>query len=222
LGSKEEVMAIDISKLTKADIGRKATYHREHCAVEHGVLTSWNKEFVFVQFKGPQGEACCPEDVSFSFLTLEEAFPQSEEARSFDESVAAIRAAGGEAWDEVPSVADAISEIRGVPQSVDECVEQLVAAIDRIEDSFKRREAIYDVLHRLEFERRFELLNAKQRAHMLDTSLTNEQLKALEAAKSKSAKAFDNLVSEYARSLYFRRAAWVSYLNGEGDPPIVG
>lgn len=56
---------INPSTLTEADIGRNVTYHREHCDVEHGKLSSWNERFVFVRFKGPTGEACEPEDVSF-------------------------------------------------------------------------------------------------------------------------------------------------------------
>lgn len=56
---------IDIEKLTEADIGRNVTYHREFCDREFGKLSSWNDRFVFVRFKGPGGEACEPEDVSF-------------------------------------------------------------------------------------------------------------------------------------------------------------
>lgn len=58
---------IDLKTLTPDDVGRSVTYHREYCQPEHGTLTSWNKKFVFVKFKGPNGEACEPEDVSFDF-----------------------------------------------------------------------------------------------------------------------------------------------------------
>lgn len=58
---------IDPKKLTKDDIGRNVTYHREHCKKEFGTLSSWNDTYVFVKFKGPNGEACLPEDVSFDF-----------------------------------------------------------------------------------------------------------------------------------------------------------
>lgn len=201
---------IEISKLSKEDIGRKVVFLPRQLEPENGVLTSWNDTFVFVQFKGPCGEACNPSDVGFI------------DGRSFEESYAAIRAAGGNAWDDVPDVANAVAEMRGIAVSVEECTEQLVAAIDCIEDSRKRCKAIEDVRHRLEFERRWNLLSKKQLDHMLNTSLTKEQRKALDAASSKSAKAFDALVADYARNLYFRRAAWVSYLNGEGDPPIIG
>lgn len=56
---------IEIGKLTEKDIGRNVLYHREYCTPERGILTSWNKHFVFVRFKGPNGESCEPEDVSF-------------------------------------------------------------------------------------------------------------------------------------------------------------
>lgn len=58
---------IDISKLSAAHVGRHVIYHREFCRREVGVLTSWNDKYVFVRFKGPTGEACEPEDVSFEF-----------------------------------------------------------------------------------------------------------------------------------------------------------
>lgn len=58
---------IDIKKLTVADIGRKVEYRRDFCRDETGELTSWNEKVIFVRFKGPGGEACEPEDVSFTF-----------------------------------------------------------------------------------------------------------------------------------------------------------
>lgn len=56
---------IKIDKLKKEDIDRNVTYHREHCNKEFGKLSSWNASFIFVRFKGPNGEACLPDDVSF-------------------------------------------------------------------------------------------------------------------------------------------------------------
>lgn len=64
---KQRSVMIDISKLTESDIGRNVTYHREWCDKEFGKLSSWNHKFIFVKFKGPTGEACEPEDVSFDF-----------------------------------------------------------------------------------------------------------------------------------------------------------
>lgn len=48
---------IDINKLKEKDIGRNVIYHREFCNREVGRLTSWNHKFVFVRFRGPNGEA---------------------------------------------------------------------------------------------------------------------------------------------------------------------
>lgn len=56
---------IAIDKLTDADIGRNVIYHREFCQSQVGKLSSWNEHYVFVRFKGPNGESCQPEDVSF-------------------------------------------------------------------------------------------------------------------------------------------------------------
>jgi len=56
---------IDIKKLKESDVGRNVTYHREWCEKEFGKLSSWNDKYVFVRFKGPNGEGCEPEDVSF-------------------------------------------------------------------------------------------------------------------------------------------------------------
>lgn len=62
---------IEISKLNEKDVGRNVTYHREFCRREFGVLSSWNDTYVFVRFKGPNGEACEPTDVSFDFEVKE-------------------------------------------------------------------------------------------------------------------------------------------------------
>jgi hypothetical protein len=58
---------INQDQLTESDIGRNVIYQREHCDREVGKLSSWNDTYVFVRFKGPNGEACLPEDVSFEF-----------------------------------------------------------------------------------------------------------------------------------------------------------
>ena len=60
-------MTIDPARLTQNDIGRNVLYHREYSTPEVGRLSSWNEHYVFVQFKGPNGEACDPEDVSFEY-----------------------------------------------------------------------------------------------------------------------------------------------------------
>ena len=59
---------IQISDLTDLDIGRKVVYHREFCNKEFGKLSSWNSKYIFVRFKGPNGEACESSDVSFEVV----------------------------------------------------------------------------------------------------------------------------------------------------------
>lgn len=58
---------IDIKSLTKDDVGRRVTLHKEYFETEHGTLSSWNDVFIFVKFKGTNCEACHPEDVTFDF-----------------------------------------------------------------------------------------------------------------------------------------------------------
>lgn len=56
---------IKIKDLKEKDIGRNVIYNRKYFKVEFGKLSSWNEKYVFVRFKGPNGEACEEEDVSF-------------------------------------------------------------------------------------------------------------------------------------------------------------
>jgi hypothetical protein len=58
-------------KLTKSDIGRQVVYEEPYCERQVGTLSSWNELYVFVRFKGPAGEACRPETVSFAVGTLQ-------------------------------------------------------------------------------------------------------------------------------------------------------
>lgn len=60
-------MTIDIAKLTKNDIGRNVIFHKKYGWDEVGRLTSWNSNYVFVRFNGPNGAACKPEEVSFEY-----------------------------------------------------------------------------------------------------------------------------------------------------------
>ena len=61
---------IDPKTLTDADKGRKVIYQEpgdfEGAKREEGELSSWNDFYVFVRFKGPNGESCLPEDVTFA------------------------------------------------------------------------------------------------------------------------------------------------------------
>ena len=57
-------MTSDIQGLSSDDVGRNVVYDSgQH--QELGRLTSWDQTFVFVRFRGPDGEACVPDDVTF-------------------------------------------------------------------------------------------------------------------------------------------------------------
>jgi len=59
---------IDITTLTKEDISRQVIYLSPHIKFpETGILSSWNDKYIFVKFRGPNGEACIPEDLNFAF-----------------------------------------------------------------------------------------------------------------------------------------------------------
>ena len=66
-------MAINIHTLTESDKDRLVVFQRgkgEATERDEGVITSWNKHFVFVRYKGDIGsKATYPDDLSFS-LTL--------------------------------------------------------------------------------------------------------------------------------------------------------
>lgn len=66
-----DLKMIKIEDLTEEDIGRNVAYHREFCNREHGKLSSWTANIVFVRFKGPNGEGCEPCDVSFDTIRKE-------------------------------------------------------------------------------------------------------------------------------------------------------
>jgi hypothetical protein len=58
---------IEIKDLTFSDVGRLVVFQGPLSRIEQGILTSWNDMFVFVKFRGPNGEACKPEYVEFVF-----------------------------------------------------------------------------------------------------------------------------------------------------------
>jgi len=55
---------ISISKLVLADLGRKVVYEQGHTK-EEGFITGYNDLYVFVRFRGPNGEACDPKNLTF-------------------------------------------------------------------------------------------------------------------------------------------------------------
>lgn len=61
---------IRIDQLTDKDVGRKVIYGRDALPKQEGTLSSWNDTYVFVKFKGPNGEACRPTAVSFAIEGL--------------------------------------------------------------------------------------------------------------------------------------------------------
>lgn len=98
------------------------------------------------------------------------------------------------------------------------CYDAFCESLDNLDDKQKRIDLIDDAIHRLLFERRWQSLTPEQVKHMCDESLSEAEHAALANA---SGKRHDELVTMYARARYFRRCAWVSYLNGEtGEPPL--
>lgn len=59
-------MVIDVSKLTESDVGRAMIYRPHHGGIEHGILSSFNDNAVFVRFLGPNGERCDPRCLDFA------------------------------------------------------------------------------------------------------------------------------------------------------------
>jgi len=90
--------------------------------------------------------------------------------------------------------------------------ESLLCFLDTL-DQNKRVEMIDDLIHRLNFERRFTLLTDEERTHMLDESLSPNQRVKLDKVKD-NRDAFDELIRDFARTRYFRKCAWIDYLNG--------
>ena len=59
---------IHLHKLTKQDVGRRVIYTDDSGTIkEEGVITSWNRFYIFVRFKGLEGEACLPHNLDFIY-----------------------------------------------------------------------------------------------------------------------------------------------------------
>lgn len=99
-----------------------------------------------------------------------------------------------------------------------DCYQSFIAAIDDAPKS-GRIEAIDDLIHRLQFERRWQQMADNQIKHMCDESLSDAEAAAL--AKCATDRERDERIEMYARARYFRRCAWITYLNGETDAPPV-
>lgn len=61
---------IEISKITKADIGRGVVYYSSGGdKTEEGVVSSWNDTFIFVRYGDErQAKATNPKDLEWEFL----------------------------------------------------------------------------------------------------------------------------------------------------------
>lgn len=93
-----------------------------------------------------------------------------------------------------------------------------IEALDEL-DGKDRVDAIDDAIHRLQFERRLTLLTEKQRDHMCNESMSSEQRDRIDQCKTDAER--EGVINGYARATYFKRVAWISYLNGETpNPPI--
>lgn len=84
-----------------------------------------------------------------------------------------------------------------------------------------RTDFINEIIERLEFEKRWQGLAANQIRHLCDESLSDAALRALDDCKTDEER--NVRIDMYARSLHFRKLAWIGYLNDDTDePPIAG
>lgn len=100
-------------------------------------------------------------------------------------------------------------------------VERVIAtakqALDLELEVPKRLSMLGDIIHALEYEQRWQSLTRNQVVHM-EARLSPGECARLEAASTDFDR--DELFTGMARVRYFRECAWVTYLNGEGEPPI--
>lgn len=86
-------------------------------------------------------------------------------------------------------------------------------------DRQNRVDVIDDAIHRLNFERRLTLLSERQHRHMADESLTSIEKEKLGRLKTEDER--ETYINDISRLRYFRRMAWIAYLNGETKVPPV-
>ncbi len=72
-------------------------------------------------------------------------------------------------------------------------------------------------IDRLQFELRLQQLQPNQLEHLCDESLRPAERARLAQCKTEAERA--EYVETYARARYFRRCAWINYLNGVTDVP---
>lgn len=100
----------------------------------------------------------------------------------------------------------------------EEIHEWIIARAETIPESPDRIEFLKDVIHRLQFEQRWQGLTCNQLEHM-PGGMSDEERAALAACKNEKER--EERIEMYARTLYFRRCAWSGYLNGEDPKPPI-
>ena len=102
-------------------------------------------------------------------------------------------------------------------KELEELTKLITDFIDRI-NLPQKIEVIDDIIHQLNFLRRFSLLSDKEKKFITEDGLAFPiEHQRIENAKSKEIK--DKLINNLARTIYFRKIAWVAYLNGEKEKP---
>ena len=97
--------------------------------------------------------------------------------------------------------------------------ETLTAYLDKL-DPKERVKKIDDLLHVLNYERRVALLTRDEMADLESLALSPEAVEKLRSAKTEKER--EELIKMYARARYFRKCAWVDYLNGvRPDKPVI-
>ena len=91
------------------------------------------------------------------------------------------------------------------------------SVVKQIDDEKQGDKIVYleQLIHRLQFELRFERLTQKQLEHMSERLSAAERCKLNGATEAQR----ERYIQEFARARYFRRCAWIAYLNGDDPEP---
>lgn len=88
---------------------------------------------------------------------------------------------------------------------------KLLEHLDSLDEE-KRVDRIDELIHFLNYQRRYLLLTDEERAHACDESLSPAMRDKLDKAKTEAER--EKLIQMYARGNFFRKCAWADYLNG--------
>lgn len=100
---------------------------------------------------------------------------------------------------------------------IDLFITQVLDLLDGKEQT-EKLELIEDILHRFNFEKRLAILTKEQLEHMHDTSIPLWLKEKLDKCSTEGER--KPLFEDFARTRYFRKCAWMDYLNGScSDPP---